>query len=90
MRALVVVLLLITTPAWAQMGLTPSTQVGNICAKAMKFRALGYGNGTNINNACGSSAALAATIAAGRPALDALLVLFAAARAARDTGLQSP
>lgn len=91
MRILVfLVAITLASPSWALTGLTPTAQVGNFCQKAMQFRARGYGDGTAINNACGSSAALATTIAGGRASLDALLALIAAARAARDTGIQSP
>lgn len=89
MRALVVVLLLFALPAWAQ-GLTPAAQVGSFCQKAMRYRALGFGNVTAINNACGNQAAIDATVAEGRPGLDALLALIVDARAARDTRLQDP
>lgn len=89
MRALALALMVAASPAWAQTGLTPATQMGSLCARAMNLRALGFGNSTNISNACGSGAALASTIASGRTGLDNLISLFAAARAARDTRLQS-
>lgn len=79
----------LAAPAMALSGLTPTAQVGNFCQKAMQFRARGYGDGTAINNACGSSAALASTVAGGRVSLDALIALIATARAARNTALQS-
>lgn len=85
----VVLVVIAVTPVAAQIGLTPSAQVGHLCQRAMQFRARGFGDGTAINDACGSGAALAATIAAGRSGLDSLLALIVTARVARDTALQS-
>lgn len=88
--ALFLLAMLAAGPAWAQSGLTPAAQVANACWRAMLLQSRGFGDATAINNACGSSAAVTATIAQGLPGLTSVLSLLATARAARDTKLQSP
>ena len=91
MRAVFLLLaVMVVFPAYGQVGLTPEKQVTAFCNRAMEYRARGFGDGTAINNACGNSAAIQATIAQGRPGLNALSSLLGAARAARDSSLQAP
>lgn len=80
-KHLAIGLLLLASPAWAQ--LTPSAHILADCAEAKRYQPFASGpDSAAITAACGSPAAINATIAGGNGAMLGLKAVVNSARAA--------